>query len=117
MLQVSFSEMELYLGCEVYCETGRMRSVLAGLESGKYPTMNGTRFVLMEFSQWVMPENTTPCVEALVNAGYTPILAHMERYQYLRDNTALVDGFRELGANIQINAYSLFEEMDDSIKN
>ena len=112
-----FPEMQLYPGCEVYCETGRMRSVLAGLESGKYPTMNGTRFVLMEFSQWVMPENTTPCVEALVNAGYTPIIAHMERYQYLRDNMALVDGFRALGAKIQINAYSLFEEMDDSIKN
>lgn len=112
-----FPEMQLYPGCEVYCETGRMRSVLAGLESGKYPTMNGTRFVLMEFSQWVMPENTTPCVEALVNAGYTPILAHMERYKYLRSNMALVDGFRELGAKIQINAYSLFEEMEDSIKN
>ena len=111
-----FPEMQLYPGCEIYCEAGRVRSVLAGLESGKYPTMNGTRFVLMEFSQWVMPENTTPCVEALVNAGYTPILAHMERYQYLRDNMALVNGFRELGAKIQINAYSLFEEMEDSIK-
>lgn len=112
-----FPEMQLYPGCEVYCETGRMQSVLAGLESGKYPTMNGSRFVLMEFSQWVMPENTTPCVEALVNAGYTPIIAHMERYQYLRGNMALVDGFRELGAKIQINAYSLVEEMGDSIRN
>ena len=112
-----FPELELYPGCEVYCETGRMQSVLSGLESGKYPTMNESRFVLMEFSQWVMPENTTPCVEALVNAGYAPIIAHMERYQYLRGNMVLVDGFRELEAKIQINAYSLFEEMDDSIKN
>ena len=112
-----FPEMKVYPGCEVYCEIGRMQSVLAGLESGKYPTMNGTRFVLMEFSQWVIPENTTPCVKALVNAGYTPIIAHMERYKYLRGNMALVNGFRELGAKIQINAYSLFEEMDDSIRN
>lgn len=112
-----FPEMRIYPGCEVYCEAGRMQSVLAGLESGKYPTMNGSRFVLMEFSQWVMPENTTHCVETLANAGYAPIIAHMERYQYLRDNMALVDGFRELGAKIQINAYSLFEEMDDSIRN
>ena len=112
-----FPEIQMYTGCEVYCETGRMQSVLAGLESGKYPTMNGSRFVLMEFSQWVMPENTTHCVETLANAGYSPIIAHMERYQYLRGNMALVDGFRELGAKIQINAYSLFEEMDDSIKN
>lgn len=111
-----FPEMQLYPGCEVYCETGRMQSVLSGLESGKYPTMNGSRLVLMEFSQWVMPENTTPCVEALVNAGYAPIIAHMERYQYLRGNMVLVDGFRELEAKIQINAYSLFEEMEDSTR-
>ena len=112
-----FPEMQLYPGCEIYCETGRMQTILSGLESGKYPTMNRSRFVLMEFSQWVIPENTTPCVETLVNAGYTPIIAHMERYKYLRDNMELVDGFRELGATIQINAYSLFEEMEDSIKN
>lgn len=64
-----FPEMKLYPGCEIYCETGRMQTIFSGLESGKYPTMNGSRFVLMEFSQWVIPENTTPCVEALVNAG------------------------------------------------
>ena len=29
----------------------------------------------------------------------------------------LVDRFRELGALIQLNAYSLFDEIDESIKN
>ena len=33
------------------------------------------------------------------------------------ENMELVDCFRELGALIQLNAYSLFDEMDDSIKN
>lgn len=109
-------DMKLYLGCEVYCEAGIMDEVLAALDSGQYPTMNGTKYVLMEFSQWVYPENTVSCVEALVKAGYRPIIAHMERYKYLRDNMDLVDRFRELGALIQLNAYSLFDEMDDSIK-
>lgn len=110
-------DMKLYLGCEVYCETGIMAEVLEALDSGRYPTMNGTKYVLMEFSQWVYPENAVPCVEAMVNAGYKPIIAHIERYKYLRDNMDLVDRFRELGALIQLNAYSLFDEMDDSIKN
>ena len=108
--------MKLYLGCEVYCETGIMDQVLEALDSGRYPTMNCTKYVLMEFSQWVYLENTIPCVEALVNAGYQPIIAHMERYKYLRGNMDLVDQFRELGTMIQVNAYSLFDEMDDSIK-
>lgn len=110
-------DMKLYLGCEVYCEAGIMDQVLEALDSGKYPTMNGTKYVLMEFSQWVYPENTVSCVEAMVKAGYKPIIAHMERYKYLRDNMDLVDRFRELGALIQLNAYSLFDEMDGAIKN
>lgn len=55
-----------------------------------------------------------PCVEAMVNAGYKPIIAYMERYRYLM---VLVDCFRDLGALIQINAYSLFDEDKDSVKN
>lgn len=110
-------DMKLYLGCEVYCESGIMAEVLEALDSGRYPTMNGTKYVLMEFSQWVYPENTVSCVEALVTAGYKPIIAHMERYKYLQDNMELVDRFRDLGALIQLNAYSLFDEMDNSIKN
>ena len=110
-------DMKLYLGCEVYCETGIMAEVLEALDSGRYPTMNGTKYVLTEFSQWVYPDNTVPCVEAMVNAGYKPIIAHMERYKYLRDHMDLVDRFRERGALIQLNAYSLFDEMDDSVKN
>ena len=110
-------EVKLYLGCEVYCETGIMDQVLEALASGRYPTMNGTNYVLMEFSQWVYPENTVSCVETLVKAGYKPIIAHMERYKYLRDNMELVDCFRDIGAMIQLNAYSLFDEMDGAIIN
>lgn len=110
-------DMKLYPGCEVYCEADIMEQVLELLDSGVYPTMNGTNYVLMEFSQWVAPERTAPCVKALVDAGYKPIIAHMERYKYLRNHMQLVDQFRAMGALIQLNAYSLFDEMDDSVKN
>ena len=110
-------DMRLYLGCEVYCEADIMEQVLELLDSKFYPTMNGTKYVLIEFSQWVYPENTIPCVEALLGAGYKPIIAHMERYKYLRENMELVNRFRELGAMIQLNTYSLFDEMDEPIKN
>ncbi len=109
--------IKLYLGCEVYCEADIMGQVLKLLDSGQYPTMNGTNYVLMEFSQWVYPENTVPCVEAMVSAGYNPIIAHMERYPYLHNHMELVDRFRDMGALIQLNAYSLFDERDESIKN
>ena len=57
-----------------------------------------------------------PCVQALTSAGYIPIIAHLERYNYLQNDMTLVDRFRDLGASVQINAYSLLEEMDEGIK-
>lgn len=111
-----FYGMKLHLGCEIYCEKDRMPEVLENLRSGKYPTMNGTNYVLMEFSQWVRPETTVPCVESLIDAGYIPIIAHVERYAYLRGNREPVRQFRALGARLQVNISSLYDEMDDSIK-
>lgn len=113
----AYPDMKLYLGCEVYCEAQIMDRVLEDLNTRRYPTMNGSKSVLMEFSMWVEPEGAITCVEAMVQAGYKPIIAHMERYQYLCDNMDLVNRFRELGALIQINVYSLFDEDKESIKN
>ena len=109
-------DMTLYLGCEVYCEADRMPEALEKLRSGEYPTMNGTNYVLMEFSRWVQPEAAVPCVKTLVEAGYIPIIAHMEHYRHLQNNMQLVQQFRELGAKIQLNVGSLFDEMDEATK-
>ena len=113
----AYPDIKLYLGCEVYCEARIMDCVLSNLNSGHYPTMNGSKSVLMEFSMWTDPTDSVACVEAMVNGGYKPIIAHMERYMYLCDNMDLVDRFRELGALIQVNVYSLFDEDKDSVKN
>lgn len=110
-------DLELYSGCEVFCEENAMAQVLEALRSGAFPTMNGTNCVLAEFSQWVSPESAEFCVKALAENGWIPIVAHMERYAYLRENMALVDTLRAVGARIQVNAYSLQEEEDESIKN
>lgn len=110
-------DMELYPGCEVYCEPGGMDTVLEALASGRFPAMNGTKYVLAEFSPWVAVESALACAEALVHAGWNPIIAHMERYARLQVQMALVDALREMGCLIQVNAYSVFDEMDCSIKN
>jgi len=112
-----YPDVKLYLGCEVYCEGKRMDQVVESLNSGRYPTMNESKYVLMELSPWSYPEDAISCVKALTKAGYQPIVAHMERYRNLWDNMDLVNRCRELGALIQINVYSLFDEDKDAIKN
>ncbi len=108
--------LSLYPGCEVLCDSYHMSPVLAALDSGKYPTMNATEYILAEFSMWTREDSAEKCVTTLIDAGWKPIIAHMERYQYLRENMALVDHFRKWGCLIQVNVYSLFDETDESIK-
>ena len=77
-------DIKLYMGCEVYCDESWMDETLKKLASGIYPTMNGTKYVLIEFSMWVRRQAVMNCVAQLLEAGYIPIIAHMERYSYLR---------------------------------
>lgn len=110
-------DVKLYLGCELYCDSYKMETNLEGLSLGCYPTMNGTNYVLTEYSPWTRPMDIFGCVDELVEAGYIPIIAHLERYQEIWGNMEIVDQYRRQGAKVQINAYSLFDEMDENIKN
>lgn len=109
-------ELNVYLGCEVYCDAFWMDETEKKLNAGIYPTMNATKYVLIEFSMWVRRDDALKCVAEILDAGYIPIVAHMERYFYLRFDKELVNTFKRMGALIQINAYSAFEEGENAVK-
>ena len=48
-----------------------------------------------------------PQVLDLTNAGYTPVLAHVERYQCMLAKPANVKDLHDLGVKIQVNADSV----------
>ncbi len=105
--------LPVYLGCEVYCAPERMRTVTEALKTGRYPRMNGTSYVLTEFSPWVTEEDALVCAAALLRDGWKPVLAHVERYERLRSS---VTALRAMGCLMQINAYSLYDEEDAAIR-
>lgn len=113
MVKAKNLPMKLYLGCEVYCEVGNMDAVLAGLATGRIPSMNGTRYVLTEFYE-VTRADAFYCVERLLAAGWIPILAHVERY--LDVDIEAVARMKEMGCLMQVNVYSVYEESKDIIK-
>ena len=111
-----FPDMALYLGCEVYCDARHMADVAKALEEGRYPGLNGTKYLLTEFSVGIQPEQALRCAGEILRLGWIPVIAHMERYRHLRHDTELVDRLREMGCRIQINAYSLYNEEDADIR-
>jgi protein-tyrosine phosphatase len=111
-----YPDVKLYLGCEVYCEARIMDQVLEDLNTGRYPTMNNSKYVLMEFYGGVEQDNAMSCVEAMVNGGYTPIIAHVERYGVFRRDKTLADEVLSMGALLQLNADSVLGKRGFALK-
>ena len=66
----------------------------------------GTRFVLVEFPFMTVPPNAQQALFELKMAGWSPVLAHPERYTNA-DVLADTPGWRRSGATLQVNAGSL----------
>ena len=92
--------VNLYLGQEI----SKHRQMFAGIQSGELFTMNGTEYVLFEF-RYVEDSEIEDTVCDAKYYGYIPIIAHVERYEYVKekDLKKLVDK----GALIQVNADAL----------
>ena len=92
--------VELFLGQEIYCS----REIFKLLEEGKLLTLNGTKYILIEFD-CINYNDISDYVYNLKAFGYTPIIAHVERYTYL-DAETLIE-LKNQGALIQVNASSI----------
>jgi protein-tyrosine phosphatase len=97
-------DLELYLGCEFH-QDKLIAHMLA--EDERY-RMNGTRYVLVEFSEDDSERLIKETCGAVLNAGLYPIIAHAERINIVRKKKEkLVDDLRDEGVYIQINANSI----------
>lgn len=93
-------DINLYLGQEIYCD----RNVYDLLKSGTVLTLNGTRYILIEFDYFTETD-IVDYVYNIVMLGYKPIIAHIERYSYLDWN--VIFDLKSMGALIQVNAFSI----------
>lgn len=107
-------DMGLYLGCEVRCLPDGMESTLTALRQGILPTLNGSRYVLTEFQTGVLPADAVRMTGRLLEEGWIPVVAHVERYPALFDGHTVRE-LTERGCLMQINAYSLEGESNEGI--
>lgn len=94
----NFSDVKLYLGQENFYH----EDLSGQLDCGEALTMAGSRYVLIEFAPGVSYREMYRAVRKLLNSGYWPILAHMERYRCLRNEENL-DDLRAAGCLMQMN--------------
>lgn len=97
------SRIKLHIGCEYHVDSDMMDNIL----NGEVHTLADTDYVLAEYSHMSDYKMMRDTLQELIMSGYTPIVAHAERYDCIQRLPDLAWNLRELGAKIQINADSL----------
>ncbi len=98
----------LRLGREYYCD----KAFYALLAAGKVRPMEGTHCVLIEFSpQHHTAQDLCDGVAAVKQAGFTPLVAHVERYAAVRKKPQILAQLAQQGAYCQMNTEGLLGKL------
>ena len=96
-------ELSLKRGCEVYFSPRLLT------ENAEVLCLEGTKVLLLELPVLQKPAFLREVLTALVQKGITPLIAHVERYQYVAQDPVILADWVELGALIQVNAQSVLD--------
>lgn len=99
----SFPDMSLYLGNEVFMRPDTVER----LRDKSCSPLGGTKTVLTEFGPTTSCEDMRMYVVKLLSYGYSPLIAHIERYDNLSDIEDVYE-LKSLGAKLQINTPAFF---------
>ena len=102
-------DMKVHPGNEIYYSV----DVIDDMKRGKVLPLANSQYVLLEFSEQSSMQTIKRAVREFQVEGYIPILAHVERYQYVQKSDGLEE-LRESGALFQVNAESLTGGFFDS---
>lgn len=98
----NYADLALCLGNELRYE----RSCLEWLEQGRCQTLNGTEYLLVDFLYPEPAENILDAMLRILNSGYTPVLAHVERYEKFHRDLREIDRLKDWGVILQVDAQS-----------
>jgi protein-tyrosine phosphatase len=98
------SAPELILGCDFHLSYDNLQDALAN--PSRY-VIGDTRYLLVEFSNYSVPQQTTDSFMKLGNCGIAAIITHPERNPILRENLPRVVEWAEQGCVIQMTGSAL----------
>lgn len=99
-LDVAGIPLRLVMGADVHM----VPEVMTGLKHGVIPTLNGSRYFLLEPSHHVPVPGFLEQVQNFLHAGYVPVITHPERLRWLDGHYADFVEAARLGAWIQVTA-------------
>ncbi len=77
------------------------------LQQNRLFTLNGSRYPLVEFAFQSDGVPETDILSQILAAGYRPLVAHPERYEYVQEDPQLINRWHRMGCLFQVNRGSL----------
>lgn len=96
--------VQLSLGCDFHLSYENIQNVLQN--PARY-CIGNTPYLLVEFSDFALPPNTSEVFARFLNNGVIPIVTHPERNPILQRKPELVVQWSKEGALVQVTANSL----------
>ena len=96
--------IKLYLGNEVFITSNFIELI----KKKEIQALNNSKYLLFEFPMRHVYNNTSLIINELVSNGYTPVLAHPERYYVFQKHPGLLEEYLRSGLLLQANFTTLF---------
>ena len=96
--------LQIRLGCDFHLSYENVQDALA------HPTryvIQGTRYLLVEFSNYSIPQQISDSFSKLADHGMKVIVTHPERNPILRENPQRISEWAEQGCVVQVTGSSL----------
>lgn len=92
-------DINLYLGNEVFVENNMPEL----LNNKEISTINGSKYLLFELPMNYKFNGLDDVIFDLRNKGYIPVIAHPERYAFIKENPKTIENLIDKGALFQAN--------------
>lgn len=96
-------KINLHLGNEVFLDP----KLVELLKSGQVATLAGSKYVLIELPVRAEDAHAKDILFSVINNGYTPVIAHPERYLYFQNDPGKIQEYIDLGCLMQGDYQSL----------
>ncbi|HFZ7131193.1 TPA: capsular polysaccharide biosynthesis protein Cps4B [Streptococcus agalactiae] len=101
-----FEHLQILYGGELYYTS----DMLEKLKLKQIPTLNNTKFALIEFSMQTSWKDIHTALSNVLMLGITPVVAHIERYNALENQKERVKEIINMGCYTQINSSHIFKQ-------
>ncbi|PRX35687.1 protein-tyrosine phosphatase [Orenia metallireducens] len=105
-------DVRVLSGAEVYI----MPNLAKRVKEGMVTTINDSSYILIEFPMTKIPDYTDDLLYDLKVMGYTPIIAHPERYKEIQTDPNRLYYWIKSGVLAQLNAGSLLGAFGSKVK-